>query len=364
MAGLARSLGRAATANGLTRHGPAGSAAGGWSAARSGAESTAASEDALVKIAYRDIAFKPATLRVIEQADLICVQYAADGYSLTLRQLYYRFVAAGLLPNKDTEYKRLGSIINDARMAGLIDWDHIVDRTREMQELPHWGSPAVEAAVNAKGFIDNVLPQFRINKWANQPTRCEAWVEKEALIDVIKRPADALDIPYFACRGYNSQSNAHEAAERIEGYYDGGADRVVILHLGDHDPSGIDMSRDIEARFREFLTGDGYHNAFPAFEVRRLALNMDQVRQYNPPPNPAKMTDSRVGGYLTRFGSTSWELDALDPPTIDALIRDEVYFLRDDDAWAEAETNEQEGQRLLRGVSKRWPEVVAMLEGK
>ena len=332
------------------------------------------------RIAYRDINFRQATLEIIRAANAICAEYAAAGYSLTLRQLYYQFVARGLIANKQSEYKRLGSIVDDARYAGLLDWNYIVDRTRRMRELPHWGDgPEEEPENNAHSFITAVMPQFRIEKWATQPLRMEVWIEKDALIDVIARPANALDIPYFACRGYNSTSNAWDAARRIEGYYDAGAERVVILHLGDHDPEGIDMSRDIEARFRTFLDGDGYQQGWSdmtagefnadsnqpdmlAFEIRRIALNMDQVRQYNPPPNPAKETSSRYTGYVDQFGTTtSWELDALDPPTIDALIRAEVESERDADLWEAAEHNERVGKELLEKTSANWNEVVEYL---
>lgn len=308
---------------------------------------------------YRDIDFKPATLDMIGRADVICRQYAADGYSLTLRQLYYVTVARGWVANRTSEYKRLGTIVDDARYAGLIDWDHIVDRTREFEEQPHWGSVHEEGDQSALDFVRAVMPQFRISKWDNQPVRVEVWVEKEALLDVIARPAKDLDLGWFACRGYTSSSAAHEAAERIEGYLDGAAERVVILHLGDHDPSGIDMSRDIERRFMTFLQGDGYDSS--RVEIRRIALNMDQVRQHKPPPNPAKMTDSRFGGYAKVHGLTSWELDALDPPTIDALIRAEVDAERDEVLWDEAKGREDEGKTILRDAANRWGDIVDFL---
>jgi hypothetical protein len=324
-----------------------------------------------MKIAYRNWNPRGDALQIVAHADSICESYAAQGYSLTLRQLYYQFVARGLIRNKDTEYKRLGGIIDDARMAGLIDWDHIVDRTRTLRELPAWGSPRQPGADSARDFIEAVMPQFRTPKWQTQPTRIEAWIEKDALIDVIARPANALQIPYFASRGYNSQSNAWRAAQRIESYYDEGADRVVILHLGDHDPEGIDMTRDIEARFRLFLSGDGYYQGArtaeteagePAFEIKRIALNMEQVERYNPPPNPAKPTSSRYARYTANYGTTCWELDALDPPTIDALVRDFVAVERDGPLWAEAVEAENEGRNLLTSAARRWDEVAELLD--
>ena len=304
------------------------------------------------KIAYVDKVFSQAHLTIIKTANVICREYAAAGYSLTLRQLYYQFVARGMLPNRDTEYKRLGGIVNDGRLAGLIDWNFIVDRTREVKEDPHWSSP--------EEVIEAIAEQYRNAKWERQPVRMEAWIEKEALADVIARPAKALDIPRFACRGYNSQSNAWEAAQRILGYFRNGAERVVILHLGDHDPSGIDMTRDITDRFDLFIRHHSEEYA-DNFEVRRIALNMEQVEQYQPPPNPAKLTDSRVGSYLARFGDESWELDALDPPTIDALIRAEVEKERDPDLWDEAVSKEDDERDLLAQASGRWDEVADLL---
>jgi len=313
----------------------------------------------MTAIVYREIAFRPATLPIIHQANVICAEYAAAGYSLTLRQLYYQFVSRGLIANRQSEYKRLGSIVDDARYAGLIDWDYIVDRTRRLQQLPHWGSPDADGPGNAKTFVDAVMPQFRTSKWDTQPLRMEVWIEKDALVDVIARPANDLDLPYFACRGYNSTSNAWQAAQRIGGYFDDGAERVVILHLGDHDPEGIDMSRDIEDRFRTFLDGDGYDP--DDLEIRRIALNMDQVRLYSPPPNSAKQTSSRFEGYVAKYGRESWELDALDPPTIDALIRAEVEAERDENAWTAAVENERIGRELLQKTLDRWADVVAFL---
>ncbi len=110
---------------------------------------------------------------------------------------------------------------------------------------------------------------------------------------------EELDVPYFSCRGYTSQSEMWAAAQRLLGYiWAKQRQHVTILHFGDHDPSGIDMTRDIRERLSLFCGGEG-------FAVRRIALNMDQVRQYDPPPNPAKLTDTRVDAYLRKYGDDS-----------------------------------------------------------
>jgi hypothetical protein len=170
------------------------------------------------------------------------------------------------------------------------------------------------------------------------------WVEKDALIGVVEVAARRADVSYFACRGYTSQSEMWAAAQRLARWQRRGQ-TPVILYLGDHDPSGIDMTR-------VFAGG---------FQVDRLALNWEQIEQFNPPPNPAKLTDSRAQGYIARFGLESWELDALDPATLTGLIETAVAQFRDGDLWAEAVAQEQEGLDLLRAVSDRWEDVADYL---
>lgn len=127
----------------------------------------------------------------------------------------------------------------------------------------------------------------------------------------------------------------------------------VVLHLGDHDPSGIDMTRDIADRLALFSGG---------VEIKRLALNMDQVEQYSPPPNPAKTTDSRYIGYIDLYGDESWELDALEPSVMAGLIEDAVKQLRDDDVYEAVLAEEEQEKERLRAISDRWAEVADFLE--
>src|SRR5262249_46150196 len=198
------------------------------------------------KISYVPKKFSAATQKVIDQANEIIGQYAAQGYSLTLRQLYYQFVSRDLIPNNMKSYKRLGNIINDARLAGLIDWDAIEDRTRNLHELPSWTSP--------ESIIQACASQFRIDKGAKQPCRVEVWIEKEALAGVFQRVCDELQVPFFSCRGYTSQSEMWVAGMRLKRILRA-KQKPVILHFGDHDPSGIDMTRDIVDRLQMFMGG-------------------------------------------------------------------------------------------------------------
>jgi hypothetical protein len=297
------------------------------------------------KICYRPKKFSADRVDKIAKANTIIAEYAAQGFELTLRQLYYQFVSRDFIANNMREYKNLGDIINDARLAGLVDWEAIVDRTRNLQSLAHWEQPS--------DIIDACARQFRIDKWATQPNRVECWIEKDALVGVIEGVCKELDIAYFSCRGYTSQSEMWSAAMRLKRYREGDQEPIV-LHLGDHDPSGKDMTRDITDRLSEF-------SGSPV-EIRRLALNMSQVEQYNPPPNPAKITDSRAEGYIAEFGDESWELDALEPAVIAALIRDAVASLRDEALWKTASDKEAVQRDQLGKVSSQWQDIVDNLE--
>jgi hypothetical protein len=296
------------------------------------------------KIRYIDKRMGAKRLAVIAQANKIINEYASKGFSLTLRQLYYQFVARDLIANNQKEYALLGSIVNDGRLLGLIDWNAIIDRTRNIRSVAHWDDPA--------DIVNAIAHQFRLDKWATQPYRPEIWIEKDAIAGVVEDVCIELDVPYFSCRGYTSQSEMWAGAMRLRNYVKGGQ-TPIIFHFGDHDPSGKDMSRDITERMELFMGG---------VEFERLALNMDQIDQYQPPPNFAKITDSRANAYIAEFGNESWELDALEPEVIVELIRAAVLNIRDDAKWESHVAEEATHRKLLRQTSKRWNDVVSFLE--
>ncbi len=288
------------------------------------------------RICYEPRNFRDDTLAVIASANEIIEEYAEQGFTLTLRQLYYQFVSRDLLPNTERSYKRVGSIVNDARMAGLIDWASIEDRTRWLRELAHWDGPG--------DIVEACATQFRVDRWENQSHRPEVWIEKDALVGVIEGVCQELDVPFFACRGYVSQSEQWRAGRRFARHLANGQ-QPIVFHLGDHDPSGVDMTRDNADRLTVFAE-------LQQIEVRRLALNMDQVEQYNPPPNPAKLTDARAQGYIAEYGTYSWELDALEPAVLADLIRQNVEELIDQEAWDESAERERVGREKLAEVAE------------
>lgn len=296
---------------------------------------------------FEEINFQAKTLKVIKAANEIITNYQAQGFKLTLRQLYYQFVSRDLIANKQTEYKRLGGIIDNARQAGMIDWDAIEDRTRNLEKTSVWSSP--------QSILSAVADQYAEDWWLSQGSYVEVWIEKDALTGVIEPVCEEFQVPYFACRGYVSQSEMYDAAQRLKKIGRSGRSPIV-LHLGDHDPSGMHMTVDNSQRLDKFMRGWG-------IEVRRLALNRDQIDQYDPPPNPAKETDSRFIAYEAEHGDQSWELDALEPTVIDGLIRDELEDIIDPDPWERAQKKQEDNKQALEDLSSRWDEVIEFLAG-
>lgn len=298
-----------------------------------------------MKIAYIDKRFRSDALSTIAKANEILEEYEDQNLTLTLRQLYYQFVARGLLDNNQLNYKRLADTINNARLAGKVSWTAIEDRTRNLKAPPFWSNPA--------DIIQSAHYSYRENIWDQQPTYVEVWVEKDALLGVVQQACDPLRVPYFSCRGYTSQSEVWGAAQRFQQM-----DKpCLLIHLGDHDPSGCDMSRDITERLQETF---GVSNV----TVDRIALNMDQIRRYNPPPNPAKLSDSRSDGYIAEHGDESWELDALEPKTLNELITDRIYQEIDDDAWEEAKQAENERKDELALLANNYEKAIKFLRRK
>jgi hypothetical protein len=201
--------------------------------------------------------------------------------------------------------------------------------------------------------IGSAATSYREDLWAGQHYRPEVWIEKDALLGVIEGVCNELRVPYFACRGNNSQSEQYKAGKRYAEHLAAGL-QPIVLHLGDHDPNGLDMTRDNDERLAMF--------ARSRVEVRRLALNIDQVQQNGPPPNPAKETDSRFAGYVAEYGHDCWELDALDPAVIADLVRDNVQAMIEPKAWDAALAREELNRSILAKASRNSAMVEKSLE--
>jgi hypothetical protein len=258
-----------------------------------------------VRWKFKDINFNQEKARQIDLANEIIEIYQAQHLKLTLRQLYYQFVTRNAAPNTERSYKNLGKLISDARLAGLIDWGAIEDRVR-VPKAPNEFNDLRE-------LVNAALNSYRLPRWKGQLEYVELWVEKDALSGVLAPLAEQYHVTLMVNRGYSSQSAMYEAASR---FLTAGTDKEChLLYLGDHDPSGEDMVRDIHDRLDMFLA---------SVEVNKVALTMDQVEQYDPPPNPAKLTDSRAASYIAEHGEYSWEVDALPPDVLHNLIEEAI----------------------------------------
>jgi hypothetical protein len=303
---------------------------------------------------FKEIRLKPETLKIIATADQIVRQYQAQGYRLTLRQLYYQFVSKNLITNEEKSYKKLASMISDGRLAGLLDWEGIEDRGREPSIPLQFSS--LEHRV--KAALDN----YRLPRWEGQTSYCELWVEKQALAGVLAPLARQFHVTLCVNKGYSSQSAMYDAAQRFrEGMGTQGEREDVgpnedpwynlesereghLFYLGDHDPSGEDMVRDIRDRMAMF----GVHD----LSVTKIALTMGQIREHNPPPNPAKISDPRATKYIEEHGESSWEVDALGPAILVQLIRDAFAEVIDGDAMqAVVERENRDKAELLKATA-------------
>lgn len=319
------------------------------------------------KICYQRKRFSDTSVRLIGYADMIINEYAEQGYDLTLRSIYYKFVARNLFPdewtwtlagkkwvkdpsgtkNAEPNYERLGDLVSEARLAGMIDWAMVHDRTRGLAGDPTWVKPSE--------LIAQAMLQYQIDKWKNQKHYAEIWIEKDALVGMISGVCSGLGVKYLSCRGYTSQSEMWRASQRLLRHKADGKE-IHIIHLGDHDPSGIDMSRDIKERLQLFTSG--------AVHVQRVALNMAQIRRMNPPPSPAKVADSRYRAYMEEFGDNSWELDAMEPAAMADVITRAVDQYRDMDLWKEAMQTEERGKKTLEMLVEHFTDVVSFLRTK
>lgn len=278
----------------------------------------------MAKEAYQEQNFTPARMKMIATMSGIIAEYQHQGYDLTVRQLYYQLVARGIIENTLRSYKNTASLINDAKLSGHLDWDAMVDRTREFISRGHWTSGGE--------IIRATSRQYHEDMWNTQDFRVFVIVEKEALVGVLQDTCHEWDVPLLAARGYPSGTVLREFAKTQLLPTLRNGQGIRILHLGDHDPSGIDMTRDLTDRLDLFTYGQCSFT-----EVKRIALTMDQVEEEQPPENPAKTTDSRFADYMERYGESSWELDALSPAYLNDLVKGAIQEDLDEAAWEDRE---------------------------
>jgi len=290
---------------------------------------------------FKTIKFTKATKDLIARMDAILTEYGEMGYRLTVRQLYYQLVARDIIPNSQRSYKRIVSIAGKARMAGMLDWSAIEDRGRRQVYPPHWTDPSTATK--------SLAEQFRVNRWINQPKHVEVFLEKDALAGVLGPVCRELDVRLHPNRGYSSLSKMFDHGRRL--YFRERLDdkEIYIIYVGDHDPSGMDMDRDIVERLDLFSSG-------ATINFERVALTMAQIQEKDPPPQWAKAGDSRSPAYVAEFGYDVWELDALDPPDLAQVVKDAVLALRDEDLYTDLMEMETAMRESLEANADDWRE--------
>jgi len=286
---------------------------------------------------FKAIQFSPKSLGRIQLCNQIISDYMGQGLRLTLRQLYYQLVTRNAILNTEREYKNLSKLISDARLTGVMDWDAIEDRVRVPRKHPEFR--------DLPDLVEAALYSYRLPRWKDQEEYAELWVEKDALAGVLEPLSREYHVTLMVNRGYSSQSAMYEASKRFLKSGKPG----ILFYLGDHDPSGEDMVRDIGDRLTTFGA---------EVKVIKLALTMPQVEQYDPPPNPAKMSDPRAEGYVARHGDESWEVDALPPNVLADIIREAFVEIVDQDVMDEVIAREERDKADLRRA------VVGLRKGK
>lgn len=298
-------------------------------------------------IKYQHYNLRLTSLALIEKINMVIDEYEAEGYTPTLRQIYYQLVQANIIPNTQQNYDNLGVLIKKGRLMGLISWDAIEDRIRS---ISNWLIQPDQLDV-----VRGLETHLAFDLWEPQGVYLEYWVEKDAQVQVVERACSKYRVPYMQCRGYMSWSEIYNAGNRFRQYAEEGR-RVAMIHLGDHDPSGWDMTRDNEERLAVIAGFD--------IEVIRIALKTEQVKALNLPPQWAKVTDKRYDKYRQQYGEHSWELDALKPSYISKLISETTEgFITDQELWDKTLAEEAKAREPLKQLYPRWDEVKGFLRG-
>ena len=261
-------------------------------------------------------------------------------YRPTLRQVFYRLVAALLIPNTEVTYKSLSRATVLAREQEIIDPLCFDDRVRSSSGGDYgYDSP--------DGFIEAAVEELRQSPrtytrymWATQDVLPIIWLEKDALFTPVNSIAERYRIKVYAARGYSSFTAVYEAAQEIDG-----SKPVRVLQLTDFDPSGEDMVRDLRTRLQRYGAED--------FEIEKIALTHEQVANLGLPPMPAKTSDPRYDRFAASFGENAVELDALPPDEFERIVRDAITSLIDSTAWsAQAQDAKEERQGIQRQIDE------------
>lgn len=211
------------------------------------------------------------------------------GYPQTVRQLFYKLTSYGVTPKTENGYSQVCYHSLRMRQLGILPYSWLADNTRWVRKSPSYDS--------VSEFLRASRDAYRRSIWRDQDTYVEVWLEKDALAGVLVDITDSYDVPLMVTRGYSSATFAYEAAQEMLAWQQRGK-WPVIYYFGDHDPSGVDIPRDLQSKLRR-------HGA--RFHFERVAVLPEQIAAWDLPTRPTKTNDSRAGGW--EGGSV--ELDAI-----------------------------------------------------
>jgi hypothetical protein len=253
---------------------------------------------------------------------------------ITGRGVGYKLFAAGLIPSMaKSEMQRVYRLLREAREDGTIPWEWIVDETRELERVSTWNDPAQYARAVARSY--------RRDFWNQQPARVEVWSEKGTVRGVLAPVLDEYAVGFRVMHGFGSATEVHGVAEDDDGR------PLIVLYVGDYDPSGMNMSEhDLPNRLKKY---DGHH-----VELRRIALTPSQTRGLPFFLASDKEKDTRYAWFVRNFGARCWELDALDPNALREIVEEEIRAEIEPVAWERCEVINGAEQESLRHVLDQW----------
>jgi hypothetical protein len=269
---------------------------------------------------------------IIENAKKVLQDYT-DG--ITIRQLHYRLVALGMI-NDTNHYKRVVGAMTKARWDDIVDMSAFVDRERSMYGETEDDEKDLDYEIErGKEQVKAWMNAYSLNRWSNQDNYIEVWIEKKALQGVFERPCLHKDVGLAPCKGYPSITFLYEASKRFQDAVDNGK-HIIILYFGDFDPSGEDIPRSI----KENLGRLGID-----VEVKRMALNQQQITDMGLPGVPPKRSDSRTRNW---DGGSVVELDAVEPNTLKKMCEDAIESHFDRELYKELKDKESEEKKSYR----------------
>lgn len=277
---------------------------------------------------------------------------------MTLRQLFYRLVSAGAFPNAPKEYKRLGGLMTRLREEGYVPRTWIVDHIRSTDKPGSWSGLA--------DFGEVVRDAYRKNFWPTMPHHVEVFVEKDAIAGTIQPITREYDVSLHVVRGYSSVSFAGEIAAQWAEI----KKPIFAYYLGDFDPSGFDIERDLYTKLERYSGRivfpmprvDAEHTACgsKASESKmrnvtiwsRLAVEAEDFDLHDLVRLPAKQSDNRTKGFVEQHGEHCAEVDAIAPTELRRRVREAIEQHVDQDGWERLKLVEElERKTLLENLA-------------